>query len=86
MCVTGSDKTYHQWLFTVKVKFISFLCVLERLIELILCVFANELFPLCLIMFFTFDIQKGSGAILNTVKTRANPAMKTVYKFVCIHV
>uniref|UniRef100_A0A673H771 DENN domain-containing protein 1A-like n=1 Tax=Sinocyclocheilus rhinocerous TaxID=307959 RepID=A0A673H771_9TELE len=42
----GSDKTYHQWLFTVK---------------------------------------KGSGAILNTVKTKANPAMKTVYKFVCIH-
>lgn len=26
--------------------------------------------------------QKGSGAILNTVKTKANPAMKTVYKFV----
>ncbi|XP_064435652.1 DENN domain-containing protein 1A isoform X17 [Mirounga angustirostris] len=24
---------------------------------------------------------KGSGAILNTVKTKANPAMKTVYKF-----
>uniref|UniRef100_A0A9J8ARW2 DENN/MADD domain containing 1A n=1 Tax=Cyprinus carpio carpio TaxID=630221 RepID=A0A9J8ARW2_CYPCA len=43
----GSDKTYHQWLFTVK---------------------------------------KGSGAILNTVKTKANPAMRTVYKFVCIHV
>uniref|UniRef100_A0A673HMP3 DENN domain-containing protein 1A-like n=1 Tax=Sinocyclocheilus rhinocerous TaxID=307959 RepID=A0A673HMP3_9TELE len=42
----GSDKTYHQWLFTVK---------------------------------------KGSGAILNTVKTKANPAMRTVYKFVCIH-
>ncbi|MGH0119874.1 UNVERIFIED_CONTAM: hypothetical protein FKN15_059255 [Acipenser sinensis] len=38
----GSDKTYHQWLFTVK---------------------------------------KGSGAIINTVKTKANPAMKTVYKF-----
>lgn len=42
----GSDKTYHQWLFTVK---------------------------------------KGSGAILNTVKTKANPAMKTVYKFAKDH-
>lgn len=30
----------------------------------------------------TFLLQKGSGAILNTVKTKANPAMKTVYKFV----
>ncbi|CAH6789006.1 Dennd1a [Phodopus roborovskii] len=27
-------------------------------------------------------VRKGSGAILNTVKTKANPAMKTVYKFV----
>lgn len=26
--------------------------------------------------------QKGGGAIFNTVKTKANPAMKTVYKFV----
>uniref|UniRef100_A0A673HNK8 DENN domain-containing protein 1A-like n=1 Tax=Sinocyclocheilus rhinocerous TaxID=307959 RepID=A0A673HNK8_9TELE len=42
----GSDKTYHQWLFTVK---------------------------------------KGSGAILNTVKTKANPAMRTVYKFAKDH-
>ncbi|XP_068191708.1 DENN domain-containing protein 1A isoform X2 [Antennarius striatus] len=42
----GSDKTYHQWLFTVK---------------------------------------KGSGALLNTMKTRANPAMKTVYKFAKDH-
>ncbi|KAK1884330.1 DENN domain containing protein 1A, partial [Dissostichus eleginoides] len=42
----GSDKTYHQWLFTVK---------------------------------------KGGGAIFNTVKTRANPAMKTVYKFAKDH-
>ncbi|XP_058843146.1 DENN domain-containing protein 1A-like isoform X1 [Acipenser ruthenus] len=42
----GSDKTYHQWLFTVK---------------------------------------KGSGAIINTVKTKANPAMKTVYKFAKDH-
>uniref|UniRef100_A0A8K9Y3D1 DENN/MADD domain containing 1A n=1 Tax=Oncorhynchus mykiss TaxID=8022 RepID=A0A8K9Y3D1_ONCMY len=37
----GSDKNYHQWLFTVK---------------------------------------KGGGAIFNTVRTKANPAMKTVYK------
>ncbi|XP_036382504.1 DENN domain-containing protein 1A isoform X1 [Megalops cyprinoides] len=42
----GSDKTYHQWLTTVK---------------------------------------KGSGAIFNTVKTKANPAMKTVYKFAKDH-
>ncbi|XP_037609305.1 DENN domain-containing protein 1A isoform X1 [Sebastes umbrosus] len=42
----GSDKTYHQWLFTVK---------------------------------------KGGGAIINTVKTRANPAMKTAYKFAKDH-
>ncbi|XP_077944494.1 DENN domain-containing protein 1A isoform X2 [Gasterosteus aculeatus] len=42
----GSDKTYHQWLFTVK---------------------------------------KGGGAIFNTVKTRANPAMKTAYKFAKDH-
>ncbi|KAK1155659.1 DENN domain-containing protein 1A-like [Acipenser oxyrinchus oxyrinchus] len=42
----GSDKTYHQWLFTVK---------------------------------------KGSGAIINTVKTKATPAMKTVYKFAKDH-
>uniref|UniRef100_A0A3Q3JK80 UDENN domain-containing protein n=1 Tax=Monopterus albus TaxID=43700 RepID=A0A3Q3JK80_MONAL len=40
------DKTYHQWLFTVK---------------------------------------KGGGAIFNTVKTKANPAMKTVYKFAKDH-
>ncbi|XP_071322072.1 DENN domain-containing protein 1A isoform X7 [Trachinotus anak] len=42
----GSDKTYHQWLFTVK---------------------------------------KGGGAIFNTVRTKANPAMKTVYKFAKDH-
>ncbi|XP_061732742.1 DENN domain-containing protein 1A [Nerophis ophidion] len=42
----GSDKSYHQWLNTVK---------------------------------------KGSGAILNSVKTKANPAMKTVYKFAKDH-
>ncbi|KAM8827588.1 DENN domain-containing protein 1A isoform 2-T2 [Spinachia spinachia] len=42
----GSDKNYHQWLFTVK---------------------------------------KGGGAIFNTVKTRANPAMKTAYKFAKDH-
>uniref|UniRef100_A0A4W6DK35 DENN domain containing 1A n=1 Tax=Lates calcarifer TaxID=8187 RepID=A0A4W6DK35_LATCA len=42
----GSDKTYHQWLFTVK---------------------------------------RGGGAIFNTVKTKANPAMKTVYKFAKDH-
>ncbi|KAM6976073.1 LOW QUALITY PROTEIN: DENN domain-containing protein 1A [Tautogolabrus adspersus] len=42
----GSDKTYHQWLFTVK---------------------------------------KGGGAIFNTVKTRANPAMKNAYKFAKDH-
>ncbi|XP_056146709.1 DENN domain-containing protein 1A isoform X2 [Lampris incognitus] len=42
----GSDKTYHQWLFTVK---------------------------------------KGGGAIFNTMKTKANPAMKTVYKFAKDH-
>ncbi|XP_042364654.1 DENN domain-containing protein 1A isoform X2 [Plectropomus leopardus] len=42
----GSDRTYHQWLFTVK---------------------------------------KGGDAILNTVKTKANPAMKTVYKFAKDH-
>lgn len=42
----GSDKTYHQWLVTVK---------------------------------------KGGGAIINTVKTKANPAMKTVYKFAKDH-
>uniref|UniRef100_A0A4W5NJN4 DENN domain containing 1A n=1 Tax=Hucho hucho TaxID=62062 RepID=A0A4W5NJN4_9TELE len=41
----GSDKNYHQWLFTVK---------------------------------------KGGGAIFNTVRTKANPAMKTVYKFVSV--
>lgn len=29
-----------------------------------------------------FVLQKGGGAIFNTVKTKANPAMKTVYKFV----
>ncbi|CAG5867086.1 unnamed protein product [Menidia menidia] len=42
----GSDKTYHQWLFTVK---------------------------------------KGGGAIFQTVKTKANPAMRTVYKFAKDH-
>ncbi|CAN9504655.1 unnamed protein product [Ophioblennius macclurei] len=42
----GSDKTYHQWLLTVK---------------------------------------KGGGAIFNTVKTKANPAMKNVYKFAKDH-
>uniref|UniRef100_UPI0037E90BBC DENN domain-containing protein 1A n=1 Tax=Semicossyphus pulcher TaxID=241346 RepID=UPI0037E90BBC len=42
----GSDKTYHQWLFTVK---------------------------------------KGGGAIFNTVRTKANPAMKNVYKFAKDH-
>uniref|UniRef100_A0A8C9RNI3 DENN domain containing 1A n=1 Tax=Scleropages formosus TaxID=113540 RepID=A0A8C9RNI3_SCLFO len=30
-------------------------------------------------------VKKGSGAILNTVKTKANPAMKTVYKFAKDH-
>ncbi|XP_064420376.1 DENN domain-containing protein 1A isoform X2 [Latimeria chalumnae] len=30
-------------------------------------------------------VMKGSGAIINTVKTRANPAMKTVYKFAKDH-
>uniref|UniRef100_A0A8C6T2P4 DENN/MADD domain containing 1A n=1 Tax=Neogobius melanostomus TaxID=47308 RepID=A0A8C6T2P4_9GOBI len=43
---SNSDKTYHQWLFTVK---------------------------------------KGGGAIINTVRTKANPAMKTVYKFAKDH-
>lgn len=28
------------------------------------------------------SLQRGGGAIFNTVKTKANPAMKTVYKFV----
>ncbi|XP_034565643.1 DENN domain-containing protein 1A [Notolabrus celidotus] len=42
----GSDKTYHQWLFTVK---------------------------------------KGGGAIFNTVRTKANPAMKNAYKFAKDH-
>ncbi|XP_059849923.1 DENN domain-containing protein 1A-like isoform X6 [Hypanus sabinus] len=42
----GSNKSYHQWLFTVK---------------------------------------KGSGALINTMKTKANPAMKTVYKFAKDH-
>ncbi|KAG7499581.1 hypothetical protein JOB18_042212 [Solea senegalensis] len=42
----ASDKTYHQWLFTVK---------------------------------------KGGGAIFNTVKTKANPAMKTAYKIAKDH-
>ncbi|XP_013870584.1 DENN domain-containing protein 1A [Austrofundulus limnaeus] len=41
-----SDKTYHQWLLTVK---------------------------------------KGGGAIFQTVKTKANPAMRTVYKFAKDH-
>lgn len=31
---------------------------------------------------FNVFLQKGGGAIFNTVKTKANPAMKTVYKFV----
>ncbi|XP_029467024.1 DENN domain-containing protein 1A isoform X1 [Rhinatrema bivittatum] len=30
-------------------------------------------------------VRKGSGAIINTMKTRANPAMKTVYKFAKDH-
>ncbi|XP_069841827.1 DENN domain-containing protein 1A isoform X2 [Dendropsophus ebraccatus] len=30
-------------------------------------------------------VKKGSGAFLNTMKTRANPAMKTVYKFAKDH-
>ncbi|NWH72637.1 DEN1A protein, partial [Piaya cayana] len=30
-------------------------------------------------------VRKGSGAILNTMKTKANPAMKTVYKFAKDH-
>ncbi|KAM6430949.1 DENN domain-containing protein 1A isoform 3-T3 [Liasis olivaceus] len=30
-------------------------------------------------------VRKGSGALLNTVKTKANPAMKTVYKFAKDH-
>ncbi|KAI3362435.1 hypothetical protein L3Q82_012243 [Scortum barcoo] len=42
----SSDKTYHQWLISVK---------------------------------------KGGGAIFNTVKTKANPAMKNVYKFAKDH-
>uniref|UniRef100_A0A3Q3W9Y4 UDENN domain-containing protein n=1 Tax=Mola mola TaxID=94237 RepID=A0A3Q3W9Y4_MOLML len=42
----ASDKTYHQWLVTMK---------------------------------------KGGGAIFNTVKTKANPAMKNVYKFAKDH-
>ncbi|KAM4532001.1 DENN domain-containing protein 1A isoform 2-T2 [Fundulus diaphanus] len=42
----GSDRTYYQWLLTVK---------------------------------------KGGGAIFQTVKTKANPAMKTVYKFAKDH-
>ncbi|XP_023816287.1 DENN domain-containing protein 1A isoform X2 [Oryzias latipes] len=42
----GSDKTYHQWLFTVR---------------------------------------KGGGAIFQTVKTKANPAMKSVYKLAKDH-
>uniref|UniRef100_A0A8C7U956 UDENN domain-containing protein n=1 Tax=Oncorhynchus mykiss TaxID=8022 RepID=A0A8C7U956_ONCMY len=29
-----------------------------------------------------FTVKKGGGAIFNTVRTKANPAMKTVYKFV----
>ncbi|XP_051536772.1 DENN domain-containing protein 1A-like isoform X4 [Myxocyprinus asiaticus] len=32
-----------------------------------------------------FTVKKGSGAILNTVKTKANPAMKIVYKFAKDH-
>ncbi|XP_005953610.2 DENN domain-containing protein 1A-like [Haplochromis burtoni] len=32
-----------------------------------------------------FVLQKGGGAIFNTVKTKANPAMKTVYKFAKDH-
>ncbi|XP_024113560.1 DENN domain-containing protein 1A isoform X2 [Oryzias melastigma] len=42
----ASDKTYHQWLFTVR---------------------------------------KGGGAIFQTVKTKANPAMKSVYKLAKDH-
>uniref|UniRef100_A0A1A7X3U4 DENN/MADD domain containing 1A n=3 Tax=Iconisemion striatum TaxID=60296 RepID=A0A1A7X3U4_9TELE len=42
----GSDKTYHQWLLTVK---------------------------------------KGGGAIFQSVKTKANPAMRTVYKLAKDH-
>uniref|UniRef100_A0A3B3DT80 DENN/MADD domain containing 1A n=1 Tax=Oryzias melastigma TaxID=30732 RepID=A0A3B3DT80_ORYME len=42
----GDDKTYHQWLFTVR---------------------------------------KGGGAIFQTVKTKANPAMKSVYKLAKDH-
>ncbi|XP_075435488.1 DENN domain-containing protein 1A isoform X8 [Ascaphus truei] len=30
-------------------------------------------------------VKKGSGAIINTMKTKANPAMKTVYKFAKDH-
>lgn len=30
-------------------------------------------------------VKKGSGAFINTMKTRANPAMKTVYKFAKDH-
>uniref|UniRef100_A0A2I3SXZ8 DENN domain containing 1A n=1 Tax=Pan troglodytes TaxID=9598 RepID=A0A2I3SXZ8_PANTR len=36
-------------------------------------------------LIFLPGLQKGSGAILNTVKTKANPAMKTVYKFAKDH-
>ncbi|XP_067868620.1 DENN domain-containing protein 1A-like isoform X2 [Heterodontus francisci] len=32
-----------------------------------------------------FTVKKGSGAIINTMKTKANPAMKTVYKFAKDH-
>ncbi|XP_072095960.1 DENN domain-containing protein 1A-like isoform X2 [Mobula birostris] len=32
-----------------------------------------------------FTVKKGSGALINTMKTKANPAMKTVYKFAKDH-
>lgn len=64
---TGSDKVYHQWLLTFKVGVYMFL-------------------RLCFLYqhdnYLLFPSQKGGGAIFNTVKTKANPAMKTVYKFV----
>lgn len=67
MLYTGSDKVYHQWLLTFKVGVHTFAWLCS------LYVHDNNL---------VFNSQKGGGAIFNTVKTKANPAMKTVYKFV----
>lgn len=66
MFYTGSDKVYHQWLLTFKVG-VRFACL-----SFLYQHDSNLAFP----------SQKGGGAIFNTVKTKANPAMKTVYKFV----